>query len=441
MKPARQTKWFAKFENNKLVIAGLAFCLCLLVGATAYRTHAQYSVPSNSFDWSDRGHADFHCGTYYPTLGYRNGLSPYSKQLMEEYPVSSPARASPPISFLIHLPFTYLDLHAADVAFFIYNTALLLVLAFFTVQVTRGSPSSFWWLVVSCALMISRPGHITLFTGYFTAELVLGTVFAFHFAKTRPLVSGLGMLIASGKTTYVLPLIVLMLARKNYRATLYGLLFCLISGIGGLAWLAKDVGITEILNGIQEAQAVFYSEETEYPINTWTRVDLVGMFARTINWIPRDSVYLAGMFLMLAIPSFAIWKTADHESDSGITGATALIALLAMLTSVYHHSYDCMLIFIPWVGLVFFGERMLPGFGARSKLWLKLLLSVPVFNYLSTLTVRNLVGWEQTSVGWHIATLLSGGCLLVALTIVVLTVLKRPETLERPERSPDSPNS
>lgn len=430
MKPSQQTNWFAKFENSKVAIVSLAICACLLIGATAYRTYSQYSVPSNTFDWSNCGHADFHCGAYYPSLGYRHGLSPYSKQLMVEYPVSSPARASPPISFWVHLPFTYLELHAADVAFFIFNTSLLLGLAFFTVHVTRGSPSLFWWLLVSCILLVSRPGHITLFTGYFTAEMVLGTFVALHFAKTRPLISGIGMVFASGKPTYILPLVVLMFARKNYRAVLFGLLFCVIAGIGGLAWIAKDVGFAEILSGIREAQEIFHAEETEYPINTWTRVDLLGMFARTINWIPDDTVYLAGMFALLAIPSFTIWKIADHESSSGITGVSATIALLTILTSVYHHSYDCMLIFVPWIGLVFFGNRLLPEIGARAKLWLKLLLAVPALNYLSTLSFRNLVGWEQTSFGWHIVTSINGVCLAAALTVVVIAALKKSKTLD-----------
>ena len=128
MKSIQQTNWFAKFENSKIAITSLAVCACLLIGATAYRTYSRYSVPSNTFDWSNCGHADFHCGAYYPTMGYRHGLGPYSEQLTVEYPVSSPARANPPISFLVHLPFTYLDLHAADVAFFIFNTSLLLSL-------------------------------------------------------------------------------------------------------------------------------------------------------------------------------------------------------------------------------------------------------------------------------------------------------------------------
>ena len=428
MKSKLRTNRFAKLknlENSSLAIAGLLVCACLLIGATAYRTYSQYSQPSDSFDWSDRGHFDFHCGAYYPALAFRKGESPYSTQLMEDYPVPSPARTCPPFSFVIHLPFTCFDLHSADIAFFIFNTTLLLLFALFTVQVTRGSPNWFWWLLVSCVLLASRPGHITLFTGYYTAELVLGSVIALHFAKDRPVISGLGMLIASGKPTYILPLIVLMFARKNFRAALIGIIFCTITGVGGLAWLAKDVGIAEILTGIQESQKVFYTEETEFPINTWTRVDLVGMFARAINWIPHDTVYLVGMFALLIVPSYAIWKSANTESDSSVTGVTALIALLTILLSIYHHSYDCMLVFVPWVGLMFFGDRTMTELSSRSKNWLKVLLAIPIFNYFSTLTVRDLIGWEQTSLAWHFITLLSGTCLLAALVILLAETLCR----------------
>ena len=89
-----------------------------------------------------------------------------------------------------------------------------------------------------------------------------------------------------------------------------------------------------------------------------------------------------------------------------------------------------MLIFVPWIGLMFFGNRLLPEIGARAKLWLKLLLAVPALNYLSTLSFRNLVGWEQTSFGWHIVTSINGVCLAAALTVVIIAALKKSKTLD-----------
>ncbi len=391
-----------------------------LIGLTATRVYKNYSAPSNNFDWSQRGHSDFHYGAYFPSTAFRNHINPYSLDVMDKYPVSSPSRPCPPITFISHVPFTFFDLGTADKLFFTYNTLLLLSLAFFSVIVARGSFHLNCWLAVTCLLLISRPGHITLFTGYFTLELVLGTLVALHFAKTRPWISALGMLIASGKPTFILPLILLMLARKNYKATFRGIILCMIFGIGGLAWLATDGGFSQVVSGISEGQSAFHADETEYPINTWTRVDVLGMFAKVFNWVPDDKVYLLGMLVLMIIPCILINQITDREENTGAAGLTSLIALITMLIAIYHHSYDCLLIVVPWVGLLLFPKNLVPTLGSKTKFMTGLLLTVPLLNYLSTQSARSILNFDQSDTAWQLITMINGVCLSAVLVLLLV---------------------
>ena len=420
---------------SKIAAIVLVLAVVALIGLTARRVHQNYSVPAPEFDWSTRGHSDFHNGIYFPSIAFREQVNPYSMSVMEHYTVAAPSRACPPVTFMIHLPFGLMDLKVADIAFFVFNVGMLLGLAFVAVQFCHHRPAAIeradwrsfpWliWLAVCTVLLVSRPGHVTLFTGYYTLELVLGTVFSLHFAKNRPWISAIGVLVASSKPTYVLPLLILMIARKNYQATWRGVLLCVIFGVIGLGWIAQKDGFTSVFNGIQEGQAEFHGDESEYPINTWTRIDLVGMAAKAINWIPDDKAHLGCMVLLLVVPCVVIYRVADGEFDDGILGLTGQIALLTILLAIYHHSYDCLLVVVPWVGFIFFGDRVLPEVGRPTKWLLGLLLSVPLLNYLSTKTGREILEFDQLDMGWQLITVINGMCLLIAL-IILMTIACR----------------
>ncbi len=419
--------------NHKGTVGTLLVLCIVLVFATAYRTYHDYSVPSNTFDWSKRGHSDFHYGTYLPATAFRKGVNPYAPEVMEKYPVASPSRPCPPITFILHLPFTFVDMETADVIFFVYNTSLLFLLSFVAVVLGYGRFHMGWWLFVSSLLLVSRPGHISLFTGYYTLELVMGVLLALHFGKNRPWLSAVGMLLASVKPTYILPLILLMIARKNFRAVILGLALCTIAGVGGLAWLAKDSSFMEVVQGISAGQEAFHADETEFPVNTWTRVDLLGMFAKFVDWIPSDKVYLASMFVIALIPCIAIWRVAERENDSSVLGNSSMLALLTLLLSIYHHSYDCLLIAVPWIGVSFFPGRVLPGVGARTKWLLAGLLTVPMVNYASTQSARNLLGLEQSSLIWQVVTVINGVSLFLALLIVMAIVFRQAQSSPVPK--------
>lgn len=405
-------------------IAVAAVFLVVGLSLTAYRTWRQYSAPADTFDWQTRGHSDFHNGSYFPSLAFREGVNPYSSAVKEHYPLARSAPIYSPVVFVWHVPFTWVDVETGDVLFFIYNAALLGLLAWMGIAMSGSRMLWGLWLLLFGLLVFSRPGNVTLFTGYFTAELVIGTIIALHFAANRPWLSGVGMLIASGKPTYILPLIILMLCRRNFRAVAIGLMLCTIGGLLGLAWLASFASWSEVVQGINEGRLALHDDPTEDPVNTWTRIDLVGVIAKLTAWKPGDVVYLGSMLLLLALPGWMLWRLSPIESNRGATGLSALIVCLTILIGIYHHAYDCLLVVVPWIGLTFFQSIDRCKLSASARWAIAMLLAVPAVNYGSTRSFGRLMELEEDGALWAVLTSLNGVCLVLALGIALFSAYR-----------------
>jgi hypothetical protein len=341
------------------------------------------------------------------------------------------SRSAPPYSptvFMLYAPLSYLSLERADVAYFSINALLIGLIACFGFTMSYQRFAWIPWLWVFGLLLLSRPGHITLVTGYFTAQLVIGSLIAIHFAKSRPVLSGLGMLLASGKPTYILPLTILMLCRKNFRAVAIGLVFCVLGAAIGLGWLASHSSFSQVVEGIKEGQSALHEDPTEDPVNTWTRLDTAGVVSKLMALKPDNKIYLATMLLLLVVPGIAVWRNTDSESNPGATGLTGMIACVAILITIYHHSYDCLLIAVPWIALTFFGKRVCPELTSFQRWTVSVLLGITAINYASTLRFREVLDLENQPVVWNVITSTNGVCLLVALVILIVAAFEPSQT-------------
>lgn len=405
-------------EGKWAIIIALSFLL-LAVGLTGLRTYKKYSDPSLPFDFTNSGMSDFHNGAYLPSLAFRDRVNPYSLEVCEKYNMARSAPPYSPIVFMIHLPLTCLSLQQADVVYFFINVMLIGLIALMALTMSKSEFRWAPWLWIFGLLMFSRPGHITVFTGYFTAQLVIGTLVALHFSKSRPFISGVGMLLASGKPTYIIPLTILMICRRDFRAVVIGLMFCVIAGVIGVGWLASDSSLSSVVDGVKQGQAAFDDDPNEDPVNSWTRLDIAGVVAKTMGWKPDNKTYLFVMLILLVIPGIAIWKTAPTELNPGATGLTAMITSLALLITIYHNSYDCLLISVAWVGVAFFRHQACPELKPIESRTIAVLLAMTAANYLSTLRFRTLLDLENQSPVWIVITSLNGVCLLLALLILI----------------------
>ncbi len=221
-------------------IPGLIFVL--LIALTVYRTVRRYQPPGK-FDTANQGYCDFHNGIYYPALAWREGVNPYGQYYADNYPVDRQIPAFSPIVLALHAPLTWLPLRAAEVVYFLLSTGLLFSSArLLAISIQPRSVSTSWstTLWIASLLALSRPGHVTLFNGYFTWELAWGTLMAVHYGKTRPTWAAVGLMLAAGKPTYALPLGFLLLCRGHFRTVVLGTALSIV----GAGFKRRMVGLS-----------------------------------------------------------------------------------------------------------------------------------------------------------------------------------------------------
>src|SRR4029450_12489403 len=143
---------------------------------------------------------DFRDAVYYPVVAWLHGGNPYDQDAQaRRYPVGQSFPLYLPATLVAHLPFGLLP--PAEAAWGYFATTLLL----------------------TGALSRPRAGQMTLPLGQVTAQVGLASYVALRWARSRPLLAGLGLALATLKPTYGVPLAALMLlGRGDMRATAVG---------------------------------------------------------------------------------------------------------------------------------------------------------------------------------------------------------------------------
>jgi hypothetical protein len=202
------------------LVAGLLFVFG--VSATVWRTVHQYQTPG-AFDHGQQGLCDFHNGIYFPAQALIHGESPYGPEYAKQYPVARQIPFFLPSVLLLHAPLAMLPLRVAEIVYFSFSVFLILFIASLIASLLAEARSTHrirldHVLSIAAVIVLSRGGHITLFDGYFTFELVLATLLAIHFGKRKPWVAAVALALIASKPNYILALGFLMLARGNVKA-------------------------------------------------------------------------------------------------------------------------------------------------------------------------------------------------------------------------------
>ncbi|TWT92729.1 glycosyltransferase 87 family protein [Stieleria varia] len=415
-------------------LAAIAACLLILgLVATVARIHKKYQTPG-PFDHERQGLCDFHNGVYFPAMALMRGESPYGQPYADKYPVARQIPFFSPVVLALHAPLAMLPIHAAEVIHTMIQIALLLGIAWLA-TITSGFGRRFdVWLCVAAMMIFSRGGHISIFTGYFTLLLVMATYLAVIWAKDRPVLSGWMLLIVSGKPTFILPLGFLMLARGNIKALLIGAAMSIGAALLLMGWLAHHEGQGDLMAGAKQlltqvsgTQEVHRGMDDESPVHSWTRLDAFAVISKWRGANPGELAHLLTMFVFLAIPMYVLRRGTVADQDDGIAGVTGTILMTALLTSLYHQSYDSLLLVAPMTGAV---AAILPAWKRLSLSWratLLLLMGCPLMNYLSTRMF--LTRFELPEFCVKVLTSLNGVCLLVAMVIACVLAWRQ---LQRP---------
>ena len=404
-------------------------CAIFLLGfaATIGRIYKQYQTPG-PFDANNVGFCDFHNGAYFPSLAFLDRVSPYGDEYAKQFPVARQIPFYSPSVLILHLPFALLPLRIAEIAFFIFLIGLLLALAWLTLHFVGVKPRWQPLLLVASAITYSRSGHNTLFNGYFTFELIIGTLLALHYGKSRPTLAALGVLLASGKPTYVIPLGILMIFRGHYRAVLLGGLVSAAVASAGFAWLLSDSSVSDLIEDVRAGQASHLADPNEQPLNSWVRVDLLAIYAKWTNWNPSELTQLAVMSVLMLVPCALLFWLRNKLEDDGAGGLIGAVCGLTMMVALYHHFYDALVIIAPCAGLALcYGSWQRVGKVERGVL-LTLML-IPLFNYTSSeffISRLNLEGF-----GYLVITSINGVALAVALVLACVVAIKVGRNLKR----------
>jgi Glycosyltransferase family 87 len=359
--PVRQTRlsWLS-VAGRSLAALVCGLLLFVVFSLIAFRIMDQYQKPGK-FDPANQGYCDFHNGVYFPSMAWGDRVSPYGEEYARQYPVERPIPLFTPTTLLLHWPITRLPLSMAEIAWYVVLEWLVILIALVSV-VVAGWPRR-WWLVLGVAVFLaaSRSGYGTLFTGYFSFEIVLGTLLAIH-AGHRTRMGGFGFFLAGLKPTTGIPLAIMMLARGHWRALAAGVAGLALTSAMVLGWLLSASSPAELLHQFQDGQAQHVADPNELPRNTWTRVDLLAVVAKWMDWQPGEAEHLGLMLPLIAVPAWIVWRTRpgrnaatpDSPEDPATSEAAAkgwlpadlnaAVCLLAINVTLYHHYYDLLIL-------------------------------------------------------------------------------------------------
>lgn len=405
----------------------------LAVGLTAARSVKRYDDPQTAaFDSSRQGQFDFHNGIYFPAVAYLDGISPYGQQFADEYPVTRPLPLMSPLVVLLHAPLALLRVRTAEILYFGINMLLLAAIAWLSVNwIPDRTARSVWFLIALLLVVASRAGHTTLLTGYLTAEMVGGALLALATAQTRPWLSAIGVAITSCKPTYAIPLFLLMIARGDQRAAWRGLGLSIAGAVIALTPLLLHEAPQQFWQDLQHGQAAHMADSYELPVNTWTRIDLLAVIAKWMNWAPSEPAHLAVMVLLLPLPALALWRLRRIDSDHFPAGLSSGIIAVSMLATLYHHVYDALLLFPAIAGLAL-GEASTRRWSRAVRLLIAGLLLFVAWNYPSSELAVKLTGISGT----QLRLLTSTGPIALSTAWVAICLLPFLPRARRAKRHP-----
>lgn len=424
-------------QTRKKVFAALAVgFFVLVVVVLTLRAAGRINQPGVRYPevdpdaWALR---DFRDAIYYPARAMLDGVSPYhAAEYLESYPVGQDFPFYSPLTLLIHLPFAILPFSLSQWVYFGVTIGLTVVLAQVLLMVCRLPRSVGSVFGLAGLILLTRPGHMNLLLGQTTVPLVLCTLLALHLARQRPWAAGMFLAIATFKPTYGVVLLALMGALGHWRAVWAGLTMSAVITLPLVVWVVSmQGGWAESLRILQENGQLVYENPGRDPAHSFSRIDVLALWARVAQTAPSQTIELAATGLFIVMSCLAIFLRRRGRVIPAATEPVALLAVSALLIGVYHHAYDALLL-VPAVlmaGLKL--DDFWRGWPAGQRwIWCGL-IAIPLANYAATNSVIS--AWEVSGPAWIGLTSVNGIAVLVA-TIWLAIELWR----ERGTRIPDS---
>lgn len=382
--------------------------LVLFLATVAVSIHR--GIERGAFDGNGKparwGMIDFRDTLYYPAVALLAGENPWAASLADDYPVQRPLPPYGPVVVLLHWPLGLLPLTTAEIAYFAVTIALTVLTAAVALRGSGIEAGLAAVLTVASLLLLSRPGHQNLLLGQSTLEVVLGCYLALVYGERRPVIGALGIVLASMKPQFAIPLVLLLVVRGDRRAPIGGIVATAALSLGTLLLAGGSEGPATWLAAIGRSSGTVSSAAL-----AWTRID-VEFFVRHVLASPGRAELVAEV-VVLALGLFAFRRSLGAETSTDAPALAHTLACLTILLPLYHIAYDTVLLTLPLVGLIG-AAHTLPRF---ARVVLTVLLLVPSLNYVATHSViGDLVPGE---IPWRLATSTNVVALLTALIVAV----------------------
>ena len=395
-------------DRFRAVLAAAAFAL--IASVVAARTIANLNVPGRPLEQMF-GLQDFRDNFYYPSVAMMEGRNPYDyADYHATYPIDRPFPAYSPISLLLHLPLGLLPYRLAEAGDFLLNLALMVALAWLALR-GAGRPIKAWKvLAVAALLVLSRPGHMTLYIGQCSAMMAVASTVALLYGRSRPFAAALGLAAACAKPSYGGPLGVLMLLRGDWRAFLLGSAFAAGLGfLGGIGPLLKAGGLLPLIESVRDSMAVVATDGTFNEPTSLIRLDPVSLVGRVLGR-PPGTVFNVVLAVVILGAAGLLMRRLQASGEPEPRSVSNSLGCLAILLATYHQPYDALILALPVTAAVW-----MPGRLEGRRLALVLLLIVPWINYIATHTLLERL--ELNRFLWLVISQSNGVALALALIL------------------------
>ncbi|MDX1929559.1 MAG: glycosyltransferase family 87 protein [Pirellulaceae bacterium] len=279
-----------------------------------------------------------------------------------------------------------MPLRVAECIWYSANVLLIFILSAILLDIARVKINAHRLLVVASLILLSRVGQSNQILGQFGLYFCLFTWVAVHFADSNKVRSAIGLMFASIKPTFGIPLILMMLVNRKIQPVVLGVLFAGLGAGLALSWIMLHEP-TRLLASFEDSGNANAADKDVDPDSAWMRTDLFSVFARRFSLGSDLKSELMGMMVILLPAFWALWKlTKAQPSDETRSLELATVTTMIPLC-IYHLSYD-MLVVLPALALACGGRLFAT---QHQPLWYRyayiVLLSVPLFNYLAAYSV------------------------------------------------------
>lgn len=371
---------------------------------------------------------DFRDTLYYPAVAFTAGTDPWDVRFADVYPVQRPLPPYGPVVVLAHLPLALLPVRVAECLYFAATIGLAAALAWLALRIARLAHGPRAVLALATLVLVSRPGRQNLLLGQCTLEVVLACILALQYGRARPWLGALGIVVASMKPQFAVPLALLLLARGDVRAALAGGAATALLSFGTLLVAGGLTGPRTWIASIGRS-----SETVADAVLLWPRID-GGFLARHVLGFPHHADLAIGAALLAV--GLVAFRRASAPERGAAPGLALAVACLTILVPLYHITYDALLLVPPLVVLA--AARSAPEWRERRGAHAALLaaLLVPALNFVATNgVVARLAPYGPA---WRLVTGSNATALVVALLLaswLAVTGRRHADPVPDPARS------